>query len=83
MIEVIWMNATDKKFIEKVLDLINQANEIMTQLQQDHQDRIDNMPESLQSSDKYQEMEEKQSQLEDIQSTLEQLEYDLNDLLGY
>ena len=75
------MNKEDMKKLQEINNLISQALGMINDLSMEHQDRIDNMPENLQGSDKYQTMEDKQSSLDDIRDNLESLESDLQMIL--
>ena len=75
------MNNEDRKKINEISNLINQALEMITELSESHQERIDNMAENLQGSERYQIMEEKQSSLDNIRDSLESLESDIQEAI--
>jgi len=75
------MNNEDRKKINEISNLINQALEMITELSESHQERIDNMAENLQGSERYQIMEEKQNSLDNIRDSLESMESDIQEAI--
>jgi hypothetical protein len=66
------MNKERRKQLQKAVDLISeihvlsaQAAEILTEVRDDEQEYMDNMPESLQSSEKYANAEEAVRRIDD------------------
>jgi hypothetical protein len=52
------MNKVRRKEIAKAIELLEQAREILESVRDDEQEAFDNMPESLQSSERGEAMEE-------------------------
>lgn len=65
------MNAKRRKQLEKVIALIDDAKSQLDALKDEEQEAFDNMPESLQYSEKGERMEEIISYLDDSFSELE------------
>lgn len=65
------MNAKRRKELEKVIELIEDAKSQHEALKDEEQEAFDNMPESLQYSEKGERMEEIISNLDDSFSELE------------
>ena len=65
------MNKQRRKEIAKAIDLIEQAREILEAVLDEEQEAFDNMPESLQSSERGETMEEYISTIEDFLDYLE------------
>lgn len=65
------MNAKRRKELEKVIELIEDAKNKLEALKDEEQEAFDNMPESLQYSEKGERMEEIISNLDDSLSDLE------------
>lgn len=68
------MNNTKREKLKKVCELLNQASNIVSEVLDDEQDCLDNMPENLQYSDRYERMEAAISNLEDGLSSIESAE---------
>jgi hypothetical protein len=51
------MNNTKRDKLKTVRNLLNQASNIVSEVLDDEQDCLDNMPENLQYSDRYERME--------------------------
>lgn len=68
------MNAQRRKKIQKVLDLVTEARSLLEEALEEEQDAFDNMPESLQATDRGEAMEEYISTMEDAVSSLEEVE---------
>lgn len=80
------MNKQDRKELEKALDLLNSANEIITMIKEQEEERYDNLPEGIQDSERGERFQENidnldsassdlESALEYLESVLEYLEY--------
>lgn len=67
------MNKADLNIIRALIGDLNLARTRLEELQEDHQGRIDNMPENLQNGERYEKMEEDQSNLDDLMTALEEL----------
>lgn len=65
------MNKQRRKEIAKAIDLIEQAREILEAVLDEEQEAFDNMPESLQCSERGETMEEYISTIEDFLDYLE------------
>ena len=65
------MNNTKRKRLKTAITLIEQANDIISDVAENEQDCLDNMPENLQMSDRYETMENCVSSLEDVVSQLD------------
>lgn len=65
------MNKLRRKEIAKAIELIEQAYEILEIAKEDEQDAFDNMPESLQQSERGETMEEYISIMEDMLEALD------------
>lgn len=68
------MNAQRRKMIQKALGLVSEARSILEEALEEEQEAFDNMPESLQYSDRGATMEENIDNLETAVSTLEEVE---------
>lgn len=68
------MNNIKRDKLKKVCELLNQASNIVSEVLDDEQDCLDNMPENLQYSDRYERMEAAISNLEDGLSSIESAE---------
>lgn len=74
------MNNVRRKNIEKVIGMISDARSLLEELMQEEEEYRDNMPENLQSSERYEKadeacyaMEEAIGNMEDIESALEEV----------
>lgn len=67
------MNKLRRRQLRAALDLLDEARSILETVQEDEQEAFDNMPESLQSSERGEAMEETISNLEDAVSSLEKI----------
>jgi len=65
------MNKNDRKRLEKAIDLINEAMEIVTEIRDEEEGKFYNLTEGLQQTERGQKMEENVASLEDIASQLE------------
>ena len=68
------MNKTKRDRLKTVRNLLNQASNIVSEVLDDEQDCLDNMPENLQYSDRYERMEAAISNLEDGLNSIEPAE---------
>lgn len=69
------MNAARRKEIERAIDLLYQAKEIIENVRDDEQDAYDNMPESLQNSERGERMSENVDALDNA------ADYDIEDII--
>lgn len=69
------MNAARRKEIERAIDLLYQAKEIIENVRDDEQDAYDNMPESLQYSERGERMSENVDALDNA------ADYDIEDII--
>ena len=67
------MNKKDRKELSRALALVSEALEIIVQLRDGEQDKFDNLPEGLQSSEMGEKVEEWVNSLEDIESNLTEI----------
>lgn len=76
------MNKQDRRQLQEAIDLINQANEIITIVKEQEEVKYDNLPEGIQESergDKFQEnIDSLDSAVYDIESVIESLENVIN-----
>lgn len=59
------MNNQKRKSLEVAVDLLNRASEIVSVVLDDELDSLENMPENLQASEKYERMEEAVDKLDE------------------
>ena len=76
------MNAQRRKMLGKVSDLISEARTLLEDIRDEEQEAFDNMPESLQASERGEAMEDAISTMDDIISSLEDAESELEELVG-
>ncbi len=67
------MNKLRRRQLRAALDLLDEARSILEAVQEGEQEAFDNMPESLQYSERGEAMEETISNLEDAVSSLEEI----------
>lgn len=65
------MNNANRKRLEEATTLINQALEIITEVKDDEEEKFYNLPESLQSSEKGEKMQQGIEHLEEAISSIE------------
>ena len=65
------MNKQRRKEIAKAIDLIEQAREILEAVQEEEQEAFDNMPESIQNTERGETMEKYISTIEDFLDNLD------------
>ena len=75
------MNKARRKQIESIMNRISEAKSDLEMVQDDEQSAFDNLTDSLQQTERGQQMEETISELADIVSNLEDIESGLNDIL--
>lgn len=74
------MNKERRQKLGKAQALLAQARDLIDEVLGDEQEAFDNMPESLQESDKGEEMSEGLAALEEMPEALEEIEGQLDDL---
>ena len=75
------MNAERRKRIEKAVGMIADARSILEDVTSDEQEAFDNMPESIQASERGEKMEEFIEILEEAVSALEEVEGNLEEIV--
>ena len=74
------MNNQRRKTIKEPVDLIRQAYDLLESVRDEEEECMDNMPENLQGTERYESMEAAVSDLEDVMDSLETAESTLEDL---
>lgn len=64
------MNKRDRKELEKALELLNSASEIITMIKEQEDEKYDNLPEGIQNSERG----------EKFQEDIDNLDYAISDL---
>ncbi|MDD4592809.1 MAG: hypothetical protein PHG06_20645 [Parabacteroides sp.] len=64
------MNKRDRKELEKALELLNSASEIITMIKEQEEEKYDNLPEGIQNSERG----------EKFQEGIDNLDYAISDL---
>lgn len=75
------MNKKRRKRLEDVIDILNDLSMEIELIREEEQEAYDNMPESLQLSEKGETIEENVSVLEDAQTDVETIIENLNEIL--
>lgn len=65
------MNKQDRKQLEKAVELLKEAQEIIDTIKDGEQEKFDNLSEGLQATEKGQKFEEDVSTLEDANSNID------------
>ena len=65
------MNTRRRASLLKAVDLLNEAKEIVDTAQEEEQDALDNMPESLEGTERYEKMENAADLLSDVSQNLD------------
>ena len=73
------MNKKQRNQIEKWIDSINEIKDGVESMQEEEQDKLDNMPENLQESERGEQMQNGIKNLEAAASSLEEAIDNLND----
>lgn len=76
------MNKARRKELNKALEMLSEARSIIEAMMEEEQESFDNMPESLQSSELGEKIEENASRLEDIISYIEDQENELEEVIN-
>jgi hypothetical protein len=74
------VNKERRARLEKASGMICDVREIIEDVKIDEEDARDNMPENLQASDRYEQMDEAVNTMDDIISVLEEVESQLDEL---
>ena len=64
------MNERRRKTLRRVIDILNDANEIVNSVCEEEQDSLDNMPENLQDSEKCEAMSDAIDNLDDASDSI-------------
>ena len=75
------MNNTRRKQLKLAIVHLNQASDIITEVCDDEEDSMSNIPESLQSGDLYTDMEVRVESMDDILDKIEDLISDVEDVM--
>lgn len=75
------MNKARRKQLERALGALSDARSLIEEMKDEEQEAFDNMPESIQTSDRGETMEEIIYKLEDIVSSLEDAEGTLEEIV--
>lgn len=65
------MNDKRRSVLKRALDLLRQASELVSSVKEDEEDALYNMPDNLQSSERYEKMEDAISALEETEESIE------------
>lgn len=75
------MNAPRRKALAKALDLLEQASSIIEEVQTEEQEAYDNLPESLQNSERDEQMQEYADTLDEVLGALSVCKEHLEDII--
>ena len=75
------MNKTRRKMLQDIIDQLEQQRESLEAVSEEEQEAFDNMPESLQYSEKGEAIQENASDMEQAASDLEDIISTLQDIL--
>ncbi|MBQ0159010.1 MAG: hypothetical protein KBT28_00065 [Bacteroidales bacterium] len=75
------MNKQDRKELEKAIKLIEDAMDILDWVRFGHQEKMNNIPEGLQGTDRYQEMEDAQYTMDSEWDNLESVRDNIQELI--
>ena len=73
------MNKVRRNELQKALDHLSEAKELLENVRNEEQDAFDNLPEGLQNADKGQAMEQAVQYLDEAIGQLEDVESTIND----
>lgn len=76
------MNKARRKELNKAMELLAQAREIIEAMQEEEQESFDNMPEGLQVSELGEKIEENAYALEEIAGYIEEQEQALDEVIN-
>lgn len=76
------MNKQDRKELQKALDFLNSANEILTSIRDQEEEKFENLPEGIQDSERGESFQENIDSLDyavsDLESVVEYIENVIN-----
>ena len=75
------MNNPRRKELEKALELLGQAHDIIETCYEEESDAFDNLPESIQDSERGEKMSDNVDMLSDILSTLDDIASDMDTIM--
>ena len=75
------MNKTRRTNLRKVYDLISEARALLEEIAQEEREALDNTPDSLQTSERYEQADEDCTTLEDHLTDLETIEENLEEII--
>ncbi len=75
------MNAKDRKELQKALDLLAQAREIVATIQQQEDEKFENLSDGLKETERGQKLSDNAYALSDIESDIDSMESTLTDLI--
>lgn len=76
------MNKTDRKELERAIGLIQEAIEIIENVSESEEEKLNNMPDSLQYSEKGEKIQEGIDELETARADAESASENLQNLIG-
>jgi hypothetical protein len=76
------MNKTRRANLRKVFDLISEARALLEEIVQEEREALDNTPESLQTSERYEQATEDCDTLDERMTDLEDIEEELEDIIN-
>ena len=76
------MNNTRRKAIENVIEMISNARLALDELREEEEEYMNNIPENLTGSERYEKAEEACYEMEDIVSSLEEMEGRLEEVIS-
>lgn len=76
------MNNTRRKSLKSAVDLLNRASEIVSNAHNQEEDCLDNMPENMQASERYENMENAVDCLEDAESSIDDAISKIEEAMG-
>ena len=76
------MNSCQRKEIRKLIDQLEEIKDAVEVFMSEEQDKIDNIPENLQMSEKADNMQETYSNLEEAESLLEEVVFALENSIN-
>ena len=76
------MNKIRREAIRKVIEAISDARIMLDELREEEEDYMNNIPENLTGSERYEKAEEAVYAMEDAVSSLEEIESALEEVIG-
>lgn len=74
------MNKNRRRLVREAIDHLQRANELLAQVGEEEEESFDNLPESIQESERGEEMQSNIDTLDEANSTLDELMETLEDL---